>query len=58
MKLPAKLTAPAIKGRSYGALHIDLGDKALMEKPLVALQDVAPSGWWQRLIDAVKMRME
>jgi D-alanyl-D-alanine carboxypeptidase (penicillin-binding protein 5/6) len=58
MKLPAKLEAPAVKGQSYGTLHIDLGDKVLMEKPLVALQDVAPGGLWQRLVDTVKMRMD
>lgn len=58
MKLPAKLEAPAVKGRNYGTLHIDLGDKVLMEKPLVALQDVAQGGLWQRLVDSVKMRME
>jgi len=58
MKLPAKLEAPAVKGKSYGTLHIDLGDKVLMEKPLVALQDVAQGGLWQRLVDSVKMRME
>jgi D-alanyl-D-alanine carboxypeptidase (penicillin-binding protein 5/6) len=58
MKLPAKLEAPAVKGQSYGTLHIDLGDKVLMEKPLVALQDVAPGGLWQRLVDSVKMRMD
>ena len=58
MKLPVKLEAPAVKGRNYGTLHIDLGDKVLMEKPLVALQDVAQGGLWQRLVDSVKMRME
>jgi serine-type D-Ala-D-Ala carboxypeptidase (penicillin-binding protein 5/6) len=57
MKLPAALEAPAVKGQTYGTLHIDLGDKVLMEKPLVALQDVAAGGLWQRLVDAVKMRM-
>lgn len=58
MKLPAKLEAPAIKGQSYGTLHIDLDGKVLMEKPLVALQDVAEGGLWQRLVDSVKMRMD
>ncbi len=58
MKLPAKLEAPVVKGRSYGILHIDLGDKMLMEKPLVALQDVAAGGLWHRLVDSVKMRID
>ncbi|MHB8471742.1 MAG: D-alanyl-D-alanine carboxypeptidase family protein [Gammaproteobacteria bacterium] len=58
LKLPAKLVAPASKGQAYGSLHIDLGDKMLLEKPLVALQDVPEGGLWQRLIDAVKMRFE
>lgn len=58
LKLPAKLEAPAVKGQSYGTLHIDLGDKVLMEQPLVALQDVAEGGLWQRLVDSVKMRMD
>lgn len=58
LKLPAKLVAPASKGQTYGTLHVDLGDKMLLEKPLVALQDMPEGGLWQRLIDAVKMRFE
>lgn len=56
LKLPVKLVAPAVKGQTYGTLHVDLGGKMLLEKPLVALQDVPEGGLWQRLVDAVEMR--
>ena len=58
LKLPASLTAPASKGKAYGTLHIELGGKVLLEKPLLALQDVAEGGLWQRLVDNVKMLIE
>ncbi len=58
MLLPAHLEAPAVKGQAYGTLHIELDGKLLLEKPLIALQAVAPGGLWQRLVDSMKMRWE
>ena len=49
------LVAPFTKGQSVGALKVMLGDQAIAEVPLVALEAVAPAGILGRAWDAIRL---
>ncbi len=49
------IQAPIKRGESYGKLLIVLNDKVLLERPLIALKDVAPAGVWGRMTDKVAL---
>ena len=51
---PDPLVAPFTKGQSVGALKVMLGDQAIAEVPLVALEAVAPAGILGRAWDAIR----
>ena len=52
---PDPLVAPFTKGQSVGALKVMLGDQAIAEVPLVALEAVAPAGILGRAWDAIRL---
>ncbi len=52
---PDPLVAPFAKGQSVGALKVMLGDQAIAEVPLVALEAVAPAGILGRAWDAIRL---
>ena len=47
------IKAPVNKGMEYGQIKVSLDGKVLMEKPLVALEDVKEAGFLARLWDYV-----
>ncbi len=55
MKVDSKIMAPAKKGQQYGTVNVMLGDKQLVTRPLIALQDVEEGGLWRKLVDNIKL---
>ena len=49
------LTAPIEAGTLLGSVRISMNDEELVELPLVALNDVAEAGLWQRIKDEVSL---
>ena len=49
------LTAPIEAGTLLGSVRISMNDEELVELPLVALDDVAEAGLWQRIKDEVSL---
>jgi len=52
---PDPLVAPFTKGQNVGTLKVMLGDQALTEVPLLALDDVPQAGWFGRTWDALRL---
>lgn len=50
-----KLIAPIEKGTELGTIKLKLNGEILMEKPLLALQDVPEAGLFGRLIDSARL---
>ena len=53
LNLPETLEAPVQAGQQLGTLNVKLGDKVLMEQPLVALQTVEQGGFFKRIWDTI-----
>ncbi|PKM16726.1 MAG: serine-type D-Ala-D-Ala carboxypeptidase [Gammaproteobacteria bacterium HGW-Gammaproteobacteria-2] len=58
MDVPAQLLAPVGKGQRVGTLRVSLDDNVLVERPLVALDDIAEGGLFKRLNDGFWMWWE
>lgn len=58
LTLNSPLEAPIQKGQQIGKVIVTLNDKPYLEAPLVALQDVAKGGLWDRIKDSVLRRFE
>ena len=52
---PEPLVAPFTKGQTVGTLKVSVGDQALAEFPLVALEEVQPAGVFGRAWDAIRL---
>jgi serine-type D-Ala-D-Ala carboxypeptidase (penicillin-binding protein 5/6) len=52
---PDPLVAPLTKGQSVGSLKVSVGGQAFASIPLVALEAVAPAGWFGRMWDAMRL---
>jgi D-alanyl-D-alanine carboxypeptidase (penicillin-binding protein 5/6) len=48
---PTTIEAPVTKGSPYGNVIVTLGQDTLTKAPLLALQDIAPAGFFGRLWD-------
>ena len=48
------IVAPIIEGQALGNLHITLGDKLIVELPLVALADIEEGSFFKKLIDQLR----
>lgn len=55
MELPQVLIAPVTLGQSLGKVRVKLGDKLLVERPLVALQEGPEGGIFRRLGDGIAL---
>jgi D-alanyl-D-alanine carboxypeptidase (penicillin-binding protein 5/6) len=53
MDMPNRLIAPFTKGQQVGTLRVSLDGKPLAERPLVALADAPPAGFWGRMSDGI-----
>lgn len=51
------IKAPAAKGAPLGTLAIQLNNKTLAEQPIVALNDMAPAGFFNRMYDTVALNV-
>ena len=58
MDLPRQLVAPFARGQEVGTLRLTLGDKTLVERPLVALADAPEAGFFGRMSDGFWMWWE
>jgi D-alanyl-D-alanine carboxypeptidase (penicillin-binding protein 5/6) len=52
------VTAPVKNGEMLGNVTLQLGGETLMERPLVALQNVSEGGIWQYVVDSVLLLFE
>lgn len=53
--LTPRLIAPFGRDTTVGQLKVFTGSQALTTVPLHPLADVAPGGWWRRLIDTIRL---
>lgn len=51
------LTAPITKGQEVGRITVSLGDKVLVDEPLVASEAVTEGGMWRRFSDSINMSL-
>jgi D-alanyl-D-alanine carboxypeptidase (penicillin-binding protein 5/6) len=49
------VTAPIRKGQSLGTLQVYHQEKLVIERPMVALQDMPEAGWFGRLWDSIRL---
>ncbi|MGH8593717.1 MAG: D-alanyl-D-alanine carboxypeptidase family protein [Gammaproteobacteria bacterium] len=56
--LPQRITAPLNKGEHKGVLKVALGEGALLNRPLIALQAVPEGGIIQRLTDELRLLLK
>lgn len=49
------IKAPVIKGMEYGHMTVSLGEKVLLDKPLISLEAVEEAGFFSRLLDYIKL---
>jgi D-alanyl-D-alanine carboxypeptidase (penicillin-binding protein 5/6) len=55
LEMPARLVAPLAKGKEIGTLKVQLDDKVLLQRPLIALGDGGEGGFFKRFGDSVWM---
>jgi D-alanyl-D-alanine carboxypeptidase (penicillin-binding protein 5/6) len=55
MEIGTDILAPIQKGQQKGLVRITLGEEVLLERPLIALESVNEGGWWQRIVDSIKL---
>ena len=58
MEIAARLVAPVRAGEQQGVLRLALGDELSIERPLIALDDVAEGNLWQKVSDHVRLMFE
>ena len=58
MEIAARLAAPVRMGEPQGVLRLALGDELSIERPLVALEDIAEGSLWQKVSDHVRLMFE
>jgi len=55
LDMPSRLVAPIGKGKQVGTLKVQLDDKVLVQRPLVALDEGGEGGFFKRLSDGAWM---
>ena len=58
MEIAARLVAPVRAGAQQGVLRLGLGDELSIERPLIALDDIAEGNLWQKVSDHVRLMFE
>ena len=58
MEVATRLLAPVRAGEQEGTLRLVLGDELTIERPLVALDDVAEGNLWQKVSDDIRLMFE
>jgi D-alanyl-D-alanine carboxypeptidase (penicillin-binding protein 5/6) len=49
------LIAPIAKGQRIGTLRVQLGEQALAEHPLLALEAIEEAGWFGKAWDTIRL---
>lgn len=49
------IKAPVLEGMEYGRIKVSLEDKVLMDKPLIALENIEEAGFFARIWDYIKL---
>ncbi len=55
MNVDPTIVAPIAKGQTYGTVEVKLGEDVIVQRPLIALEDVPEGGFWRRTVDNVKL---
>jgi len=55
MMIDTNIIAPANKNQSYGTVEVTLDGESIVQRPLIALRDIAEGGFIQRLTDEIKL---
>lgn len=55
--MSSPINAPIAKGQQLGVLDVTVGDKQIMQVPLVALQDSPKGSYWSQLSDKVSLSL-
>jgi D-alanyl-D-alanine carboxypeptidase (penicillin-binding protein 5/6) len=55
VELAPRLIAPLTTASDAGQLRVFIGSQNLATLPVRPLQNVAPGGWWRRLIDTIRL---
>ncbi len=58
MEITARLVAPVRAGAQQGVLRLGLGDELSLERPLIALDDIAEGNLWQKVSDHVRLMFQ
>ena len=58
IQLNGQVIAPVTQGEVLGTLTLHLGDKKLLERPVVGLQEVGEGTLWRQLVDHVMLMLE
>ena len=58
MEVATRLLAPVRAGEQQGVLRLALGEELAIERPLVALDDVAEGNLWRKVSDHVRLMFE
>ena len=58
MEIVSRLVAPVHAGEQQGVLRLALGEELSIERPLVALEDIAEGNLWQKVSDHVRLMFE
>ena len=58
LEIAARVVAPVRVGERQGVLRLALGDELSIERPLVALADIAEGNLWQKVSDHVRLMFE
>ena len=58
MEVDSNVIAPVAEGAQVGVVNVRLGEQVLIERPLIALESVAPGNLWQQISDSVRLLFE
>ncbi len=58
LQLDGQIVAPVGEGQRVGVLKLGLGERQLMERPLVSLQSVEEGTLWRQLVDHVMLMFD
>jgi len=58
VNLPPQIMAPAAKGQHFGHVSVRLDDATLVDRPLVALQDIEEGGLFDQFVDEVRLMFQ
>ncbi len=58
LDLPKRILAPTDQGKVFGSIKVTLGDRVYAEQTLVSLEQVAPGGFVNNVVDDMKLLFE